>query len=121
MVTKFDTNNENIKFSFNLNREGYNSFRMNGETIDAPWPNKWYFVNLKIEDTNTRYTYKIQFYLPLAYWIPQWERRDAVLNIIYNNVTFPTQIKKIEDVEIFRESIKEIRNKSLDWANNPNY
>lgn len=121
MVTKFDTNLENINFSFNMNREGYNSFRYNGCSIDAPWPNKWYFVNMKIEDSNTRYTYKIQFYVPLPYWVQQYERRNVVLDIIYKYITFPTKITKIEDVKLFRESVNEIRNKSLEWAKNPQY
>ena len=112
-TTYFETEHENIKFSFRMSSEGMTSIIYNDEHLDAPWPHNWYIINMKIEDSSTNYSWSTRFFVPAAYWETQWQRRSYALSVIYKYIKFPEKITCNDDIKECRSSVQSIRELSI--------
>lgn len=117
-TTYFETEHENINFSFRMSSEGMTYIKYDGEILDAPWPNNWYIVNLKIEDSETKYSWSTRFFIPASYWVSQMERRSFALDVIYKYIKFPEKITCNEDIKESIASVRSLRNLSIEAAKN---
>lgn len=122
MVTKFETDYENITFSFTVSEQNFAShFNWGDVRMVTPWHQTYYKVNIKVYDEKTNWTSRNAFYIPLADWETKDVIRNAVLQIIYQKVKFPETIKGKGSAQVFHDSVKELNNAIRDFYSEEKY
>lgn len=109
MVTKYETEHENIIFSYTVKDANLNTrFDWGGKKAVTPWHTTYFKVNIKVYDENTNWMARDHFYIPLADWETKKVIREAVLQIIYQHVTFPERIDGQGASKVFHDSVKKL-------------
>lgn len=122
MVTKFETDYENISFSFTVSDQHLaNHFSWGGVRMATPWHQKYFRVNIKVYDEKTNWTSRNAFYVPLADWETKDVIRNAVLQIIYEKITFPEAIDGKESAQAFHDSVKKLNDAIREFYSEEKY
>ena len=122
MTTKFETEHENITFSFTTTEQHLNTrFDWGNVRMVTPWHQVYYKVNIKVYDENTNWTSRNAFYVPLADWESKDVIRGAVLQIIYQHVKFPKSIEGKGAAQVFHDSVRELNKQIREFYSEENY
>ncbi len=123
MVTKFETEYENITFSFTVKEMYFGTrFDWGGIRCVTPWHQTYFKVIISVDDENTKWRSRNHFFVPLADWESKKVIREAVLQIIYGHVIFPEKITgKDDSSKVFHDSVKKLRNEIRDFYSEEKY
>ena len=122
MTTKFETQNDNITFSFTVTEQNLAShFNWNGVRMVTPWHTTYYKVNIRVYDENTNWVSRNSFCIPLADWETKEVIRNAVLQIIYDKIRFPEMIDGEGSVKVFHDSVRQLNNDIRDFYSESKY
>ena len=122
MVTKYETDYENITFSFSVSEQNLDwRFEWGGVRMVTPWHQCYYKVNIKVYDEKTNWTSRNGFYIPLADWETKNVIREAVLRIIYQKIRFPKTINGKDSAQEFHDSVRELNYAIRDFYSEEKY
>lgn len=116
MSTRFETEYDNITFSFTTREMNLPArFDWEGVRCVVPWHCFYFKVGIRVYDGNTHWIAKDGFFVPLADWVSKKEIREAVLQIIYSKVTFPEKIDGKDSAKEFHDSLRALNNEVRDF------
>ena len=122
LATKFETDYENICFSFTVAEQNFPvRFDWQGTRVVTPWHQCYFKVNIKVYDENTNWVSRNAFYVPLADWESKTVIRDAVLQIIYKHITFPSAINGKGSAKVFHDSVNKLNDEIRDFYSEEKY
>ncbi len=122
MVTKYETEYENITFSFTVTEQHLATrFDWQGVRCVTPWHTVYFKVNVHVYDENSNWSSRNSFYIPLADWETKKNIREAVLQLIYQKIEFPEAIDGKASAQVFHKSVKKLNRDIREFYSEENY
>lgn len=117
MATRFETEYDNVEFSFVVKRQNFVcTFEWGDKTAKLPWHQDLFKVSIRVYDTKLQNKgIRSNFYFPCADWITPKEVRDCAMQMIYNYVEFPKTIGSEKENKKFGKSAFAITKKTRDF------